>query len=326
MSRDTREESIALLKKMFDTQNEFSSLFFDRKNMTIKEKEEMTKSFSLALHSEVTDLANSINFKDHRLVRHEIDEDKILYKSVDVFRYIIAILNMWNFSTEDFVNSFWDKDMYLNTRHKMEKRQWSGQPVLLVDMDDVLNEFRTDFNAWLFMKKGIRVDPDSTEYYSTKEVKESGFLPEEVFKEFIVDRGLRKIRKQDDIIQIINNLKDEGYWIQIITARPKDNLICLYDTYFWASTCGLNFDHIDFSPEKFRWLVQKDFYDADAVVCAIDDSAKHSSEYAKHGIRVLSPSRSYNQELKNVSGVTMYNNPDELYTLVKTIGEKIATE
>tara|TARA_Y100001963_G_scaffold160093_1_gene267747 strand:- start:1196 stop:2173 length:978 start_codon:yes stop_codon:yes gene_type:complete len=322
----TPEISEALLKKMFETQNEFSSLFFDRDSLTTKEKEELTKSFSLALHSEVTDLANSINFKDHRLTRHDIDEDKILYKSIDVFRYVLAILNMWNFSPEDFVSSFWDKDMYLNTRHRMEQKVWSGQPVLLVDMDDVLNEFRSDFTSWLFEKKGVVVDPDSTEYYSTKEVKESGFLPEEVFKEFIVDRGLRNIRKQDGIIDTINALKDEGYWIQIITARPKDNLTCLYDTYYWASKCGLNFDNIDFSPEKFRWLVQKDFYDADAVVCAIDDSAKHSSEYAKHGVRVLSPSKSYNQELLNVSGVTMYNTPEELYTLVKAIGDEIAAK
>lgn len=317
-----KEEDILLLKTMLQRQDEFSSLFFDKHKMSDRQKEEMTKSFSLALHAEATGLATSVNFKDHRLIKHDIDTDKILYKSIDAFRYLLAILNMWDFSIEDFIGAFWDKDLYLHVRHEMERNVWNDKPVLLVDMDDVLNNFREDFTGWLKDEKGINVDPDSTEYYSTKEVKAAGFLPEGVFQEFISDRGLRKISKNQEMIDLINVLYDEGFWIQIITARPKENLICLYDTFYWISNAGVKFHHLDFSPEKFRWLVQKDFYDADKVVCAIDDSAKHSSEYAKHGISVLSPDKSYNKELVNISGVSVYKDVSEVYSLVHNLINK----
>jgi len=314
---------------MFERQEVFSNLFFDKNEMNDHQKEELTKSFALALHAEATGLATSVNFKDHRLVKQKIDKDKILYKSIDAFRYILAMLNMWEFDTLDFINAFQDKDLYLHARHKMEKNVWNDQPVLLVDLDDVLNNFREDFTTWLREIKDINVDSDSTEYYSTKEVKEAGFLPEGVFQEFISERGLRSISQNEEMIETINKLHEEGFWIQIITARPSDNLTCLYDTYYWIENSGIKFNHLDFSPEKFRWLVQKDFYDADKVICAIDDSAKHSSEYAKHGIKVLSPIKSYNKELINVLDVTMYKEPNETYDLVHKLcvkGRKNATK
>ena len=287
---------MSTIDEMFKRQSEFSSLFFNKEEMTERHKEEMTKSFALALHAEATGLANSVNFKDHRLVKHDIDRERILYKSIDAFRYILATLNMWDFSKDDFVSAFWDKDLYLHVRHKMEKNSWTGQPVLIVDMDDVLNHFREDFTGWLKTEKGVDTDPESTEYYSTREVKAAGLLPEGVFQEFILQRGLRNIRPNIEMINVINQLYDEGYWIQILTARPKDNITCLYDTFYWADMCGVKFHHLDFSPEKFRWLVQKDFHDSNKVVCAIDDSAKHASEYAKHSVAVLAPEKSYNSE------------------------------
>lgn len=321
MSSDDTKHSTTFLK-MFNRQDEFSSLFFDKNEMSDRQKEEMTKSFALAIHAEATGLATSVNFKDHRLVKHDIDKVKILYKSVDAFRYLLAMMNMWEFEPSDFIGAFWDKDLYLHARHRMEKNKWDGQPVLLVDMDDVLNEFRGYFTKWLKERKGVIVPDDSTEYYSSKEVKAAGLLPEAVFQEFIEERKLRHITRNREMIDVLNRLHDEGYWIQIITARPSDNLLCLYDTYFWLEHAGLKFHHLDFSPEKFRWLVQKDFYDADGVVCAIDDSAKHASEYAKHGVKVLSPEMSYNQELKKVSDVTMYTDVNSVYDLVHSLTKK----
>jgi len=307
---------MSIIDKMFSRQNEFSSLFFAKDEMSEREKEEMTKSFALALHAEATGLANSVNFKDHRLIKHDIDKERILYKSIDAFRYILATLNLWDFDTGDFINAFRDKDLYLHVRHQMEKNVWSGQPVLIVDIDDVLNHFRDDFTGWLAKEKGIITDPDSTEYYSTKEVKEAGFLPEGVFQEFILARGLREIRPNIEMVKVINRLYDEGYWIQLLTARPKENVTCLHDTFHWIANSGVKFHHLDFSPEKFRWLVQKDFYDEDKIVCAIDDSAKHSSEYAKHGVSVLSPVRPYNKELEKIENVKMYTDEKVVYDCV----------
>jgi hypothetical protein len=271
----------------------------------------------LALHSEASGLVDSVNFKDHRLTRKKIDKNKLLFKSIDSFRYILAIMNLWDFKPEEFIEAFHNKDLFLNMRHNFEDSPWkAGQPVVLFDIDDVLNEFRDTFTQWLLDEHGVYVDPASTEYYSSKEVKAAGLSPEGTFQQFIADGGLMTIAKNQRMINVANRLYEKGVFIQLITARPADNLKCKYDTYRWVHEAGIKCNHIDFSPEKYRWLLTQDYYHSDVVLCAIDDSEKHSSEYAKHGVDTLSPPTSYNKGLQNVKGVTIYEKPEQAYNII----------
>jgi len=307
------------LKDMFKYQRDFNKLFFNSNELTDLEKEEVTKSLTLALHSEVSDLISAINFKDHRQSRSQIDKEKILYESIDVFRYLTAILNLWDINADQFTSAFADKDLFLHSRHQMETVKWSGQPVLIFDLDDVICEFREAFICWLKTTYDIDADINSTEYYTTVEVKDAGLNPETVFEEFVANRQLQNITPNIEIINAVNKLYDEGYWIQILTARPDSSLVCKYDTFRWLKKSGLKYHRVDFSPEKYRWLTKSDYYSSEKIVCAIDDSAKHTAEYAKHGIKTCSPSKSYNTELTNLENVLMYKNAKELIDCIKNI-------
>ena len=307
------------LIQMFKKQKEFNDLFFNNENLDDSEKEEITKSLTLALHSEVSELISAINFKDHRQVKVLVDKEKILYESVDVFRYLISILNLWDISPEKFSFAFDDKDLFLHMRHRMEKEKWNGQPVLIFDLDDVISEFREGFTTWLHLERGVNINHSSKEYYTTSEVIEAGLNPESVFDEFIFNRGLKDLDANNEIIDVINRLYDEGYWIQILTARPEDVLLCRYDTFRWLESSTLKFHRLDFSAEKYRWLTRTDYFQDNKVVCAIDDSAKHSAEYAKHGILTLSPIKPYNEELNGVENVFMYSSARELYKKIKSL-------
>ena len=307
------------LIQMFKKQKEFNDLFFNNENLDDSEKEEITKSLTLALHSEVSELISAINFKDHRQVKVLVDKEKILYESVDVFRYLISILNLWDISPEKFSFAFDDKDLFLHMRHRMEKEKWNGQPVLIFDLDDVISEFREGFTTWLHLERGVNINHSSKEYYTTSEVIEAGLNPESVFDEFIFNRGLKDLDANNEIIDVINRLYDEGYWIQILTARPEDVLLCRYDTFRWLESSTLKFHRLDFSAEKYRWLTRTDYFQDSKVVCAIDDSAKHSAEYAKHGILTLSPIKPYNEELNGIENVFMYSSAKELYKKIKSL-------
>lgn len=311
------------LKEMFKMQKKFSDLFFTRDNLSEEEKEEITKSLALELHSEVTELINAINFKDHRRTRTQIDKEKILYESVDVFRYLLAILNLWDIPDDKFISGFEDKDLFLHARHEMEDLKWDLQPVLIFDLDDVICEFRETFISWLGSKHGIFADINSSEYYTTAEVKEAGLNPESVFEEFVKERCLRKISPNIDIINTVNSLYDMGYWIQILTARPDDSLVCKYDTFRWLEKSGLKFHRVDFSPEKYRWLTKSEYYSNGKIVCAIDDSAKHAAEYAKHGVKVCAPLKTYNREIRNIENIHMYKNDKELLNYIKKLSETL---
>ena len=297
--------SFETLVNALNTQREFSDLFFDPSKLTEKEKEEITKTFVLSLHTAASDLVSAVNYKDHRQTQHDIDHAKIIYKSVDVFRYMLATLNLWGIKPEDFVEACEVKDNFLHMRHDHEtSKRADGQKVVIFDCDDVIAGFRETFNKWLEEEKGVNIDPDSKEYYNTVGVQDAGFEPEAVFREFISDDGFRNLTVDKKVVEVMSTLRAKGYWIQILTARPSDNLRCYYDTYWWLKKMNIPFDAIGFSGEKFRWLADQDYYNDGAVVCAIDDSPKHAAELAKHGVRVVVPALPYNAEVEGKKGIS----------------------
>lgn len=307
-------------KKMLKRQREFSNLFFDADQFNDDKREEMTKSFALALHGEVSALVSSINFKDHHANRKTPDREKILYESIDTLRYLLAIMNTWGYTPDEIDDAFNDKDTFLHMRHKSETAKWDGRPVLIVDVDDVIAHFRKDYFKWLEETYNITIPQDYPEYYASTPLKEKGINPEATFKDFISDRKLREIEPIDGMIDVLNHAQKMGYWIQLLTARPDQNLICLYDTYHWINQTSIPFDGLAFSGEKYRWVVQSPFYGH--VAACIDDSPKHAAEYATHGLLVLSPELSYNTSLKEVKNVIHYNNSNQLLTeLTKIIKE-----
>ena len=303
-------------------QKRFSDLFFDPENMTSEQKQEMMKTFVLSLHGEISDMASSINYKYHRLKDKPVNHEAILFKTVDAYRYLLAILNLWEISGEEFAKALTQKDEFLHYRHSLANKEWSGQPVVLFDMDDVLAGFRESFCEFATIHTGIDIDPNTSEYYNTTVFRENNIDSEEVFREFIRSRLFASLKPINDFVEVFNDLKSKGFWMQILTARPADSLFCYYDTFEWLTRHGLEADAVAFSAEKFRWLSDQEFY-GKTKVFAIDDSAKHASEYAKHGVEVLVPCTTYNQEVRGRENVLYIEKDQDIVATVKEFTDGI---
>lgn len=288
-------------------QDEFSSLFFEKSDLTLQQKQEMLKTFVLSLHAEATGLVEGVNYKSHRLLPDAVDIQKILYKSTDAYRYILAILNLWDISEGQFVDALRQKDEFLHFRHELSQKQWAGQPIAIFDVDDVLAEFRESFCDHASKETGIFVDPNSNEYYNTATFKAHGLKGENYFKSFVEGHGFLRLRRNETYYNFLVELKSRGYWIQILTARPESNLTCFYDTYSWLYRNDIPADGVAFAPEKFSWLSAQKFYNS-AKYFAIDDSAKHSAEYAKHGVKVVVPQKPYNVEVRGLPNIFYIDN------------------
>ena len=306
-------------------QKKFSDLFFKPGEMTLEEKQEMMKTFVLSLHGEVSDLASAINYKDHRLTEKPVNHEAILFKTVDAYRYLLAMLNLWEISGEEFAKALAQKDDFLHYRHALENNKWQGQPVVLFDMDDVLAEFRSAFCEFGTIYTGVDIDPNTTEYYNTTVFRENNIDSEEVFREFIRSRLFASLKPNKAFIDVFNDLKSRGVWMQILTARPSESLFCYYDTFEWLAKHGIEADSVAFSTEKFRWLTDQEFY-GKTKVFAIDDSAKHASEYAKHGVDVIVPSTTYNKEVKGCQNVLYIDNHDNIVKEVQKYANEILSK
>jgi hypothetical protein len=228
-------------------------------------------------------------------------------------------MNVWNISSESFCNAFSKKDIYLNELNRIKNNVWDGNmPVAIIDIDDVLAEFRRGFALWISEKFLVFPDIESEEYYFIDALNDLNINPEKVFLEFVSENGFYNYLKPvEGAFLFLNALKDMGYWIHLLTARPKENANCFYDTYHWLKRYDLPYDDLSFSSEKFRWCAQSKYYDSGAIKFAIDDSPKHATEYAKHGICVKVPKKSYNKSINIKENVEYYNNFEDLISKIK---------
>jgi len=302
-------------KHMLDMQRNYNKRIL-KSTMTDDEKDRVTQNLALCTHAEISALVNAVNFKHHHGNLGKIDRDTILYESVDVVRYIMAIMNVWDIKSHEFEAAFKKKDDYLWMQSEISSRKWEGQPVVLVDVDDVIAEFRNTFAEWMISRLDINIDVDSEEYYFVTALADLNINPEGVFEDFVSRGGFASLPVVNGARDFLQSLKNEGYWIQLLTARPKDDLRCLYDTFSWVFDNSIPYDRIDFSPEKFRWATRSEYYDSNSIAFAIDDSPKHASEYASHGIHVKVPTKSYNKDI-DCENIDYYENFDELLSKLR---------
>jgi hypothetical protein len=308
------------MKHLFDMQQRFHEKVYGEMDLLKDpEKEAITMTLLLALHQKASALAETINYKDHYYRPIAPDVNNLVYESVDVIRYAIAIMNTWGIESDRFLEAYNEKDAYLALDHKLNQKKWKGEPVVIVDMDDVIADFRLNFSIWLKQKFNVDADVNSKEYYFIDALTKTGLNPEGVFIDFLNQGGFKKLTLVNEMWTALSSLRDKGYWIHILTARPEENLRCKYDTYTWIKEHRLPVDRISFSSEKFRWCANSTYYDSNAIVCAIDDSPKHAREYAKHGLTCLAPLKSYNENLSGEKGIIHYTNPHNIVSLIENL-------
>jgi hypothetical protein len=291
------------LETLFQMQKDFQDKHVDLKGGI----EERTQKLALCAHSELSSMMEAVNYKMHHKYRDIVmnaASDKVMYEAVDVIRYMIAIMNNWQITPEQFSLAYDKKDTYLRMTAEINEKKWDKQPVVIVDLDDVVVDFRVCFANWLEDMYGLKIDVESEEYYFISALSSIDVNPEAVFETFMNQGGFTRPDINPGAYRYLWDLKNKGYWIQYLTARPGDNLRCVYDTYNWIANHNLPYDGIDFSSEKFRWCARSRYYKH--ISFAIDDSPKHALEYAKHGIVCHVPTKSYNRQTDGIKNIKRY--------------------
>ncbi len=294
---------------MMEAQKSYNSEVLCEKLKEGRDKLNVTNELGLKAYKALSELL-------HEAAKEDCDQTNLTFTSVDVLRYIMSILNVWDVNSSDVEDAFKIKDAQLSVALDMSRNEWQNQPVVIVDIDDVLAEFRGTFANFLTEKFGIHANPESKQYYFVEEVQQDGFNPEAVFKAFVDEGMFRELPVVPGAVEFLEGLKRKGYWVQLLTARPKENKKIFYDTFYWLRENGIVFDDVDFSPEKFRWCASSKYYDKGGIYQAIDDSPKHAIEYAKHGISVKVPIKSYNTDITNSENIEHYT---DLYELMEIL-------
>ena len=134
------------IEDMLKIQKKFSDIFFKNEKLSTQQKTELTKTFCLSLHAEVSQLINAVDYKQHMNTNAKPDIERVLFESVDCIRYVLALLNLWDLTAEDFIEAFEKKDSFLHERNILStKTRKPGQKVIICDIDDVLSQFRIPY-------------------------------------------------------------------------------------------------------------------------------------------------------------------------------------
>ena len=98
--------------------------------------EERTRILALCAHSELSSMMEAVNYKMHHKYRDIImnaASDKVMYEAVDIVRYMIAIMNNWGITPEQFALAYDKKDTYLKMTAEINEKKWNREPVVIVD-------------------------------------------------------------------------------------------------------------------------------------------------------------------------------------------------
>jgi hypothetical protein len=214
----------------------------------------------------------------------------------------------------------------MSSSHKIEQAKkiilkksskWSGQPVAIVDMDDVLVKFRDGFSEWIQRKHNVKPNVLSKEYYFIEDLKSAEIDPESVFLEFISDSGFLNLDPVDCSKDLLLTLKEKGYWIQILTARPGDNQACVCDTFKWLRLNDMPYDMVSFSGNKLEWCEMSEYHETESIAFAIDDSPKHAKRYSSNSFMCYVPKKTYNTGVWKLENISTYDGLQELIEKIK---------
>lgn len=270
-------------------------------------KTAIIKDLILSLYGEVSSLTSAIelcslpNFSNSNHGNDSLltsAKQTLLYEGVDIFRYVISILEIAGISVNEFLDAYENKKIYLDKKYVPGRDFNRLEGVVVFDVDDVLNEFRRDFHKYIESKFGLSLVEDG-QYYSTSGLKQLGIYPDEIFSLFIEDGQFREVKPRTNFIEAVNKTYANDIGVILLTSRPANNSKVVYDTYNWLKKNSVSYDKLQFTPEKYLWISQQDWYLKNKLLAAVDDAPKHISEYYSHGINVLVPRTTYNRNLEH---------------------------
>jgi hypothetical protein len=94
------------LQNMWNIQKKFTSNFVDFNNLiSDRDREKFTKEYYIALTIELSEVINEINYKQHKSQK-VVNRNLLLEEMIDVFKYYLNILLMWDVNPKEFTDMF----------------------------------------------------------------------------------------------------------------------------------------------------------------------------------------------------------------------------
>lgn len=258
------------LKKIFKEQKRFLKNFVNLNSLSEKEKIKFTKEYILSIHRELGEILDTIPWKLHR--KNEIikSETNTAEEIIDCFKFLLNLCLIWNINDEKFFKEFSRKSAVVWQRYNQEifKTISKKDKVCAIDLDNTLANSDEYFTKIYNVK-------NNTFFKEREEIKhEISTLEYEDFKFWYRESGEKlNIPVKKGAKELCDFLKNEGYKIVIISARPYDVHNRIFpDTLQWLNENKIIYDAVYFEKNKhikiLKELPHLSFVIEDDLECA----------------------------------------------------------
>lgn len=308
--------------RIWENQAEFNRKLVDFE--TIRDnKEEFQKwnnFYTLALHREVSEVLDTVNWKIHRKENKPEIKSNTLEELVDCFKYWMCLCQLHGFTPEDIEEEYYRKSNVVVQRHKqeiMDTIKAGKDRVVGVDIDGVLADYPRSFVDFINQELGTNYTMDMIDSY---DIYGCLGIPTEVgmkLKDKYRQTGQKRfIPVCEGAKEMLTWLREQGYKIMLLTARPYKQYKRIFaDTMEWLENNNLPYDSIIFDEKKEERLIRE--FGKDRIEFFIDDVVDNANTISRLGVPCYLITRPYNVGKELAEGVIRINKLEEVMKHVR---------
>jgi len=282
-------------ENIYEIQKQFTEKFFKVKHKIddmsqIPKVPEMSvkwnKEYILAIIKEASELLDELNWKMHVNKDEEDIKDNFLEEGIDVLKYLMGILIMNGFTLEEIYQKFLDKSHVVDAKldqdliiNKIKNKK--DEKIAFIDIDGVLATWPVDYMN--FVNEQLHANYKNLEDLEIEVVKKTQYDLKKAYR-------LSGIKKTMGVLtdskELLKRLKELGFFIILITARPYKKIFRIYsDTLTWLQSNELLYDAIIWEEEKEKYIINH-FHDNE-IKFVIDDDITNCNILVQNGFVVF---------------------------------------
>ena len=274
------------LQQIFKIQFDFNKkLYAEKFNLDFekipeKQLNDIIKNTVLSCGKEVFEILDEIKWKNHRIETINENDENYLEECVDAVKFLVNLVMLKGYSSEQFFNKFLDKSKVVDFRYEQEKSlqelKSSNQKIAIIDIDGVLNNYPINFINFIDKCEGIKID--SLHSFSSKNQEKYKEL-----KSLFRKSGEEALYCKENCksIEFLNNFSSiTNVKIVLLTARPYKKYTNLFvETLEWLKRNNVKFDYLFFADNKLDFIEEN--FKQNQVNFIVDDQIENVNELSR---------------------------------------------
>lgn len=275
------------LTEIFKIQKAFSEKYFIEQQkvklceMTEADLKKWTKEYILCSSKELYEMLDELPWKQHRFIKQNHNIDNFIEEGVDAFKFLLNLFLLHGCTEEQFFQKFIDKSKVVDIRYEQEKKlkelkDKKDVKLAVIDIDGIVCN-----HSSAFLSRSI--------YRTVHEFKTADINAYNQLKhEFRTSGFKRNAPVINGAQEFLKNLKDNGYLILLLTARPYEKIIRIYaDTLYWLESNSIIYDFLFFNKNKEQFII--DNLSPEQVKFCLDDDIENVNKLALYFTTYLMP-------------------------------------